>query len=192
MRTVLPIAVAASFIAVPLFGFSWQTDGTPAVQDSGILEAAKDFAATSDDGKTLTLANLTESGKTLVLYFVKRDCGSNSFAVPLFTAVASPYLKSSKVSFVTVMNADKEGYEGWKKEFGAPFRGLLDPDYKVIKSYAVRSSQASMVIKDGKIVTFWRGFSKSNLAELGGMLAEASGIKFDADLSGAPARESYG
>ncbi|MBS1721972.1 MAG: redoxin domain-containing protein [Armatimonadetes bacterium] len=181
-----PIFVVLSLVVAT--GFTCSNGG----QDTQALGAAPDFSAQGSEGKSHTLASLTEGGKTLVLYFVKHGCGANPRAVPLFKAVGEPYMKDEKVEFRVVFNDDKAAFEEFQKEFDVEFKGLLDPTMDVIKKYKARSSQAAAVVQNGKIVKFWKGFSKGSLTEIGEILAKATGKPFEADLSRAPVNESYG
>ena len=172
-----------------LAGFACTNQDTTATKAS---DAAPDFTGKGDDGKTYTLASLTEGGKTLVLYFVKNGCGANPTAVPLFKKMSAAFLKSDKVNFVVVFNDEKPAFDEFKKEFGVEFRALLDPKHEIIHAYKAKHSQGSAIVRDGKILKHWQGFSRSSLTETGETMAAATGTKFDVDLSDAPATESFG
>jgi len=172
-----------------LAGFACTSQDTAAVKSD---DAAPNFSGTGDDGKTYTLSSLTEGGKTLVLYFVKNGCSANPMAVPLFKKMSASFLKSDKVNFIVVFNDEKPAFDDFKKEFGVEFRAILDPKHEIIHAYKAKNSQGSAIVRDGKILKHWRGFSQGSLKETGEIMASATGTKFEVDMSDAPSRESFG
>lgn len=154
--------------------------------------SAKPFSAIGSDGKNHTLESLTADGKSLVLYFVKHGCGANPDAVPLFKKLSEPFIDAKKVNFVAVFNADQGTFDQFKAGFGVKFLTLFDPKHEIIKAYGIESSQGSMLIQDGKIVKFWRGYSKTSLKEAGDLMARAEGNGFELDFSNASSRERFG
>jgi peroxiredoxin len=148
------------------------------------------FESKASDGKTYTLAQLTEK-KPVFLYFVKRNCGSNPMSVKLYNRLFEAY--KGKANFVAVINTNEEGYKSFVGEYKAPFIGILDPKKDVIHAYGIKASQTVvMVDKDGKRTKFG-GFGKQSLTELNLAMAKSLGVEAaKVDLSDAPDGVAYG
>lgn len=152
---------------------------------SKVGTAAPNFKAMGSDGKSHTLASLTEKGPVF-LYFIQATCPINAEAVKYFNRIAEAY--KGKVSFVGVIDGEKEEYDTWQSKFKAPYTVLLDPDMKIIKSYgALRSPWGILVDKDKKIAKVWTGYSKGQIDEMSASIAGAGKVaKVKIDTSGAP------
>jgi peroxiredoxin len=159
-----------------------------------MLEAGADvpkFSLTGTDGKTYTPASLTEKGPAFV-YFVKESCTANPRALPLYNELYKAY--GEKITFVAVINSEKDAAEAWKKEFGADYVALLDPDMQVIKAFGLDQSQHTFLInKDGKIDQAFHGFGQDALDPLSQEMAKIGGGEAaKLDFSNAPRRRAFG
>lgn len=160
----------------------------------GMLEAGADvpkFSLTGTDGKTHTPETLTENGPAFV-YFVKEVCTANPRALPLYNELYKAY--GDKINFVAVINSEKAAAEAWKKEFGADYVALLDPDMQVIKAFGLDQSQHTFLInKEGKIEQAFHGFGQDALEPLSQEMAKVGGSDVaKLDFSNAPRRRAYG
>lgn len=159
-----------------------------------MLEAGADvpqFSLTGTDGKTYTPASLTENGPAFV-YFVKEDCTANPRALPLFNELYKAY--GDKITFVAVINSEKDAAERWKNFFKADYVALLDPDKQVIKAFGLDHSQHTFLItKEGKIEQAFNGFGQDALEPLSQEMAKVGGGEpAKLDFSEAPRRRAFG
>lgn len=169
-----------------------QTNATPAA--AGPLEAgtkAPDFSLKGTDGKTYTLASLTERGPAFV-YFMKHNCSANPEAVPLMSALSNAY--AGKVNFVAVTTGDKEQAESEGAQYGFKPVQLLDKDHKLIAPFGLEASQHTYLIgQDGVIKEAFHGYGMESLTRLSKALAAEGKVEVaKVDLAGAPNRVAYG
>lgn len=115
-----------------------------------------------------------------VLYFVKKDCGSNPRAIPLVQKIYAANSGGGK--FYVVMNADADTAAEWSKENGTTFPIIPDPDKKLIEKYGVVSSQTGVLVDASLSETKrFAGFGRAVLQELNQNLGGG-----EVDLADAP------
>jgi peroxiredoxin len=152
--------------------------------------APKEEPATSTAPKTTAAAS---SGPTLeqvsskapaVLYFVKKDCGSNPSAIPLVQRVYEANAKAGK--FYVVMNADQSTADAWAEEYKTTFPIIADPDKKIIGRYGIKNSQTAILVdSDLKETKKFAGYGLESLQAMNASLA-GSGAPAKVDLAEAP------
>lgn len=150
-----------------------------------------EFSTAGSDGKTHTVKSLTEKGPVYLL-FVKEQCSANPYATPFFMKIHEAY--GSKVNFVGVINAGKEGHASWKSQYKGQWTTLLDPGKQIISGFGVKKSTPVIKIgRDGKVEKVFNGWGQESLKSLAADMAkEAKIAEKPIDLTGAPSGSRYG
>ncbi|MCU0315169.1 MAG: peroxiredoxin family protein [Fimbriimonadaceae bacterium] len=148
-------------------------------------QQALDFRLPGTDGKTHTLASLTD-GKPLMLFFIEKDCPCCITAQPFFNALGSAYKGQANV--YGVINSDLAFAERWKKATDTTFPLLIDPKRDLIDGMNAEQALYTAIISPNRIVTLYLpGYSKALLGELDRELARLTGIPPKSlDVSEAP------
>ena len=151
----------------------------------GYRAKAPAFTAMTAAGKSVSLKSLTAS-KSVVLYFIKKDCPVNAEAEKFFNRI---YAATEKGNIVGVFNGDKSEFDSWQARFKAPFPVILDPKSEIIHSFgAARSPWVVQVGTDGRTGKEWHGYSQAIVKEVATVIK--AGAKVDA--TGAPTDPTYG
>lgn len=177
-----------------------KTLGLSALVLAGLLLAgcAGDEAAKTDQSSSAslsapapTLASLAADGP-VALYFAKKDCGSNSRAVPLVQSVYQAY--GGKARMLAVVNTPDAEYKGWSEQFGATMPNVDDTDLALTKKLCFAESQHLVLLdKDGNAEVIEGGFGREALMALNRALAKQAGVDpVEIDLSRAPNGDAYG
>ncbi len=150
---------------------------TPAMIDAAVRQAqtpAPAFESTDLDGRTLSLASLTQK-KALVLFFIESECPCSRDAAPFLDRLQAAYGDACTV--VGVMNASTKIAGEWAKQVGSRFPIIADPKLAIINAYgAERSVYITIVAPDGKIVKTYPGYSSKTLKELSTTIARLGGL----------------
>lgn len=149
-------------------------------------------ATPETQGRTVpTLASLAKDGPAF-LYFAKKDCGSNSRAIPLVQSVYKPY--EGKVKMLAVVNTSEEAYSAWSKRYGTTLELLPDEALELVREMGFRESQHLVVVeKGGQAREIPGGFSREALVALNNALAAEAGVPpAQLDLSDAPDGAAFG
>lgn len=139
--------------------------------DSG--RKAPDFSLKGTDGKSYTLASLTQSGPVL-LYFINLDCPCCVSAQPFVEELAKSLPKPAHV--LGVINTDQEKAAKWLTANKASYVALLDPDSRMITDYRAKAGTYMAILgTDGTMVKLIPGYSKVLLKEAGKTMAQLTG-----------------
>lgn len=128
----------------------------PSIVGAKVGDAAFAIDTTASDGKTHSIKSMTEKGPFYLL-FVKEQCSANPYATPFFQKIYEAY--GDKVTFVGVINADKEGHANWKKEWKGQWTMLLDPEmnHQGVQRQAVYASYQDRKGRQGRKDLQWLG-----------------------------------
>ena len=157
----------------------------PGPLDAG--SAAPKFSGATAQGKSFSL-DAALKAKPVFVYFISTSCPVSKAATPHYTAFAKAY-ESQGLSVVGVLNSNKAGFDTWNALHKVPYQVVLDPDYKVIKSYKVTKAPSAVLIgKNGRVIKAWTGYSKQTLVEANQLAAKAVGKPAaKLEFAGAPA-----
>jgi len=126
-----------------------------------IGEAAPDFKLTDTEGKEISLAALTKSGKIVVIEWYNPECPyivKHHKTHTTFNDLHAKYAAKG-VEFIAI-NSGAKGKQGYGKElntemkakFKLPYPVLLDENGEVGRSYGAKNTpQVYIVTKDGKL-----------------------------------------
>ena len=132
------------------------------------------FSATDLAGDAISLGSLN-SRKSLVLFFIERECPCSRDAAPFFDTLQGEYGQACTV--VGVINATDEVAHAWASRVKVHFPIVADPDLAIIRSYAAdRSVYTTLIAPGGKIVKAYPGYSASMLTELSATVARLGGV----------------
>lgn len=148
-------------------------------------------ASASTSSTAPTLASLSADGPA-VLYFAKKDCGSNGHAIPLVQKVYAAY--EGKARMIAVVNTPDSDYKGWSQKFGVTMPNAADTDLSLTRKMGFAESQHLVLLdKDGNTEVIEGGYGRAALQKLNAALAKQAGVDpVEIDLSGAPDRDAYG
>jgi peroxiredoxin len=128
---------------------------------SVVGKKAPDFSLKDTDGKTYTLHQFLDAGKTVVIHWFNPHC---PFVVrhfetyPTFTNLYSNYAQRNVVFLaVNSTNPDHAQYGGdadMKKKWSIPYPILLDPTGAVGKMYGAKTTPHTFVISSDGIVRY--------------------------------------
>lgn len=151
-------------------------------------DAAPAFVGKDSEGKSIDLKAENAKGP-VILYFISNTCPVSKAATPQYQKMAKAFTKEG-IRFIGVINTNKDGFDEWNRIHAAIYPVVLDPSYKIIRSYGVTKAPSMVLIgKDGKVVKFWTGYSKGFLDEQVTMSAKALGRgPSKLDFQGAPAQ----
>ena len=136
---------------------------------------APSFELPGVDGKTYTLAQLTEK-KPLLIFFVEKNCPCCLGAKYYFDRMSDLY--SNELNTVGIINADQAEAAKWVEETKATFPILKDPKLTVIKQFkAERGVYTTLVAQGGQIAVAYPGYGKEMLNELSVKIAELVKVK---------------
>ncbi|MBL8763003.1 MAG: thioredoxin family protein [Phycisphaerae bacterium] len=141
------------------------------VATAKVGETAPDFTLTDTDGKTVSLAEWTKSGNTVVLEWFNPGC---PFIVkhheknPTFANLSKEF-KDKKVAFLAInTGASKADLAKAKKDWNIAYPVALDTDGKVSKMYGAKTTPHCFVIAaDGKLVYSGAIDNDSDMAKAG-------------------------
>ncbi len=154
-------------------------------------QAIPEFSATATDGKTYTHDGFAKGAPTFVVFW-KNPCPHNPRASSLINSIVAAY--KGKVTFLGVVNSDGDAAKKFQEQFGKEYAFLHDPAKAVIGGFKMKQSLTFVQInKDKKVEAVYGGYGQASLAELNTAMAKAAGMEeAKIDLSGAPARTTYG
>lgn len=159
-------------------------------QNLKVGSKAPAFSGKASDGKTYD--NKSLAAGPVLFYFIGHTCPVNALAVEHFNAIGKAY--KGKARMIGVMDAGKQEYTDWQKQFNGQYPVIFDPEQKIIRAFkAERSPWAVLVGKDGKVLAEWQGYSVGYMKQMSTKLAAAAKIKA-ASLAfrGAPDAPRYG
>ncbi len=132
------------------------------------------FKTADLNGSSLSFAALTAQ-KSLVLYFIERECPCARDAASFLAQVQAAYADTCTV--VGVINADTTTAKAWAETVGVRFPIIADPDCALIRAYgAERAVYTTLVAPGGVIVKIYPGYSAQTLKELSASLARLGRI----------------
>lgn len=158
-------------------------DGEAAQQVDGLLgKEAPAFTLPDVTGQSYTLDS---TAKPVLLFFVERECPCCVGAKPFLERVRSKY--KDVLETVAVIDADIPSAKKWSDSVTALFPVLSDPKQEVVTAYKAQRGAYTILVKNGKIVRAYAGYSRAMLADLGQAVAEAAKVPVrPIDTSGAP------
>lgn len=180
------IAVAAAILII-VFNIQKSTTQTP---KEG--ETAPTFKATSEQGNTLDIAELTKQGPVFI-YFISTTCPVTEEATPYLKKIADA-VEPLGGKFIGVVNKGTEETIKWKNIHSIKFDLIPDEQYKIINEYGVKAAPAIAIIgKGGKLIKLFTGYSESIMTEAIQIFAsENSKEPPKVDLSGSPKKLQFG
>ncbi len=152
---------------------------------------APNFETNDISGSKLTLATLTATRPT-VLLFMQKDCPCSETAAPQFERLQQELGETCTV--VGVIDGTTTEAQKWAKRVGVHFPLVADTDLSIVKSYGVRHSLCTVMIQRGGIIAHvYPGYSASMLSGLAQEIEQPSDrtvapLSFD----GAPTRLTAG
>lgn len=135
--------------------------------------AAPKFSGQTADGKTFSLDGAMKN-KPVFVYFISTSCPVSKAAMPHYSAFAKAYADKG-LTVVGILNDDKAAYDKWNKTHNVSYPVVLDPNYEIIKAYKIAKAPSAVLVKDGKVIKVWTGYSKQQLAETNELAAKAVG-----------------
>lgn len=162
------------------------TQSSQSRQDAKPGASAPAVNATLTNGKTFDL-HKTAKESPVLLVFISTSCPVTNESVPHFESILKAY-KSSKMSFVGIVNSSKSAAERWANDQKATISMIPDAEKKFIRAYGITNApSAALIGKDGKVIKVWKGYSRTILEEINSEIAKALGTKTVAlDFSKAP------
>jgi len=128
---------------------------------SVIGQMAPDFSLKDTDGKTYTLHQFLDAGKTVVIHWFNPHCPFiiRHFATyPTFSDLYSTYNKRDVVFLaINSTNPDHPQYGGdadGKKKWSIPYPILLDPTGAVGKLYGAKTTPHAFIISSDGVVRY--------------------------------------
>lgn len=136
--------------------------------------AAPDFELTDTDGKTHTLASLTND-KPLLIFFVEKECPCCLGAKHFVDRLAMAY--RDELNTVGIINAQGAVARAWVKATQPKFTLLEDPKMTAIQAYkAERGVYTTLVAPGGQIDKAWPGYSQEMLNDASARIAQIAGV----------------
>ena len=136
---------------------------------------APDFEVKDTEGKTHTLASLTD-GKPLFLYFIMDGCPCSIDVEPLYQRLHRHL--QGKVNFVAITDANAEKAAKWVKDWGSGYPIVSMPDKSLMKTYNARQSVYGFLITpDGQVDKVWPGYSRDMLKEANAKMSKLAGLE---------------
>src|SRR5688572_28393219 len=120
---------------------------------------APSFSGATADGKTFSLEGALKD-KPVFVYFISTSCPVSKAATPHYNALAKTYA-SQGLSVVGVVNGDKAAFDRWNATHKVPYPVVLDPDYKVIKSWT--GSSTHILVETNELAAKAVGNTATNL-----------------------------
>lgn len=160
---------------------------------AGLLgKAAPDIDQVDAAGKPFRLRDSLNKGPVLV-YFISTTCPVTDAASKYYERIHKAFPKD-KFTVVGIVNDEKEGFIEWNKEHKLTFPVVCDPQYKVIRAYAVSTAPTSFLIgPNGRVTRVWKGYSEGYLKETAGVVATYLSVEAPKiDFSGAPKSVAVG
>ncbi len=156
-----------------------------------LFSRAPSFKASTADGKTYDLDQMTKSGPVYLL-FIKEDCPVTAEAIDLYNNLYKAY--GSKAPVLGILSGDAAQYKAYNAKHHLPFPTVLDPKLDIVKSYKVENSPWMIEVKaNGTIGRSWQGYSQEFLKQMNKAVATAAGVTpAKVDFSAAPTSASYG
>lgn len=154
--------------------------------------SAPAFSGVASNGKTISLASVTKSGKPTVLYFIGHTCPVNAQAVKFYQRLEAS--TRGKVNFVGVIDTDEAGYKTWQAKNKATYPVIFDPNLKIIKAFKAQASPWSVILDaKGNVADEFPGYSEYDLKAHSTLLAKLAKTTFaPLDTAGAPKDSRYG
>ena len=146
----LPRTLALMSLFSLLFGFA-------RAEPLKVGDKAPEIAATTDDGKTLNLADVYKKNNYTLVWFYPKALTGGCTKQGCSLRDASAELKQKGVAVVGVSTDPVEKQKEFKEKNNFPFPLLADTDKKVIKAFGqsggmVASREAYLIDKQGKVV----------------------------------------
>ncbi len=162
------------------------TQSNQGKQDTKPGASAPIINGTLTNGKTFDLHKTAKESPVLVV-FISTSCPVTNESAPHFENILKAY-KSSKMSFVGVVNSNKSSAERWASNQKATIPMIPDAEKKIIRAYGITNApSAALIGKEGKVIKIWKGYSRVILEEINSEIAKALGTKTVAlDFSKAP------
>lgn len=138
---------------------------------------APDFTLRAADGSTYSLAQGLQGGP-VVLVFFKTTCATCDLAFPYINRLADAYPRGGWRLW-TIAQDPQEAARDYARRHGIPYPVLPDtPDYAVSRQYDPPSTPTIYLVDpDGRIAFTCHGFSKEDLNQLSGLIAERLGAE---------------
>lgn len=147
---------------------------TPEMEKETGLQALKDaprFVVADSDGVERTIG---DGSRPQFLLFILDGCPCSVDAQPIMTKLSKRF--AGQIDFYGVIDAGVQKAKDWKRTYSVPFPIIPDPDVKIIHGYGAKHSVYNCVIKDGKIVKMWPGYSVDLMKDINATLAKAAGV----------------
>lgn len=159
--------------------------------DLKVGDHVEDFSLFTTDGKSMTLASLTQN-QDLFLYFVKPDCPFNAEALPYLSSIYRAY--GDKSNMLGVFTGDIGIYRVWQPKENCPIPMALDPFLEITrKLQASYSPWIIQIDRSGTVKHVWKGYSTGALEEINAAVAQAAGLpKANISMLGAPEGLTHG
>lgn len=133
---------------------------------------APEFQTVGFDGTPVALGE--GRTKPQFVYFIMDGCPCSIEAEGLFHELNKHF--KSQVDFVGVINTGKDKARQWSVDMLTPYPVVPDPDEKIIHAFGATNSAVSALVKDGRIVKMWPGFSIDLMKDMNSTIAETVGV----------------
>ncbi len=149
---------------------------------------APGFSLSGVDGKMYSLRDSLSAGSLLLVFF-KTGCGACDLAFPYINRLSAAYREGLQIWAVAQEGFEKAG--GYARSQAATYPVLPDtPDYEVSRRYDPLATPTFFFLSaDGNVIYTSHGFSKDDLNELSGLIANQLGVEVQevvADDDGRP------
>lgn len=151
----LPRTLALMSLFTLLFGFA-------RAEPLKVGDKAPEIAATTDEGKTLNLADVYKKNDYTLVWFYPKALTGGCTKQGCSLRDASAELKQKGVAVVGVSTDTVEKQKEFKDKNNFPFPLLADTDKKVVKAFGqsgamMASREAYLIDKQGKVVYYDKG-----------------------------------
>jgi len=147
---------------------------TPEMEKETAKLALKDAPHLTVDDARGGKHELGGYSKPQFLLFIVDGCPCSVDAQPIMGKLAKHF--KDQVEFLGVTNGNPAQANDWWVRYSVNFPIIPDSKKQVIKAYEAKHSVYSALLKDGKIVKMWPGYSAQMLKEMNHLMAETAGV----------------
>ncbi len=108
------------------------------------------------------------------LLFIVDGCPCSVDAQPIMGKLYKHF--DGAIEFLGVTNGDKAAANDWWVRYSVPFPIIQDEKKTIIHAYQAKHSVYSALLKDGKIVKMWPGYSVAMLKEMNHLMAQEARV----------------
>jgi peroxiredoxin len=147
-------------------------------------------AAEGVAGRSVTTLSV-DNDRMMVVVFVLPDCPCSIDYETYVQRLHQTY--GDQIAFLEVVAGDGLVTEQWKQQQSTPFPVISDWDKAIAQEFGASRSAYTALVREGKIIKLWPGYSVNMLQELGKLISEETkSASRSFDVSGAPEQMTSG